>query len=106
MEVVEDIDGNRYYVVEFIKRYYDEADDKNISDTIANERVAEYVSQLVGNYTVTDNKGELKYLTVNTGADAAENGTDAGAAEPGTDAGTGEENGADAGSMEETAADS
>ncbi len=106
MEVVEDIDGNRYYVVEFIKRYYDEADDKNISDTIANERVAEYVSQLAGNYTVTDNKGELKYLTVNTGADAAEGGTDAEAAEPGTDAGTGEEPAADTGSAEETGTDS
>lgn len=102
MEVVEDIDGNRYYVVEFIKRYYDETDDKNISDTIANERVAEYVNRLVGNYTVTDNKGVLKYLTVDTGADAAEGGTDAGAAK----SGEGEESGAGSGSAEEPGTDS
>lgn len=69
-EVIEDTIANRYYVVEFISRYYDEADDENISNTIASTRTSEYVNNLVANYTVTDNKGELKYLTIETGTEA------------------------------------
>ena len=62
--VLEDEGNNQYYVVEFVKRYYDEADDKNISNTIASERVSEYIENIMESYTVTDHKGELKYLTI------------------------------------------
>ena len=62
--VLEDTENDRYYVVEFIKRYYDEADDEKISDTIATQRVSEYMTVLVDNYQITDPKGRLKYLTI------------------------------------------
>ncbi|NLL77681.1 MAG: hypothetical protein GX235_10625 [Clostridiales bacterium] len=62
--VLEDKTDHQYYVVEFANRYYDEATDKTISDTIAAERVAEYISKLEEPYSVTDNKGNLKYLTI------------------------------------------
>ena len=64
--VIEDMTSHQYYVVEFINRYYDEADDENISNTIASDRTMEYLDQLMENYTVTDNKGDLKYLTIDT----------------------------------------
>lgn len=60
--VIEDETNHQYYVVEFVKRYYDDADDASISNTIASERVTEYVTKLTEGYAVTDNKGELKYL--------------------------------------------
>lgn len=61
--VLADETSRQYYVVEFIRKYYDEADDANISSTIASQRVTEYASSLVENYEVTDVKGDLKYLT-------------------------------------------
>lgn len=64
LAVLEDSDNNQYYVVEFVKRYYDEADDENISNTISSERVSEYIESIMESYTVIDQKGELKYLTV------------------------------------------
>lgn len=64
LAVLEDSDNNQYYVVEFVKRYYDETDDENISNTISSERVSEYIENIMESYTVTDQKGELKYLTV------------------------------------------
>lgn len=62
--VLEDTESNQYHVVEFINRYYDEADDTAISNVIAGERVTEYINGLTEAYTVTDNRGELKYLKV------------------------------------------
>ncbi len=62
--VLEDTDNNRYYVVEFINRYYDEADDENISNTMAGTRVSEYIVNLTSGYEVVDSKGNLKYLTL------------------------------------------
>ncbi len=62
--VLADEAGHQYYVVEFISKYYDEADDANISSTMASQRVTEYAAALVENYEVTDVKGDLKYLTV------------------------------------------
>ena len=62
--VLEDTANNQYYVVKFISRYYDEADDTNISNTISSERAREYIDGLLVNYGVTDVKGELKYLTL------------------------------------------
>ena len=62
--VLEDATNNQYYVVKFMSRYYDEADDENISNTISSERAREYIDGLLVNYGVTDVKGELKYLTL------------------------------------------
>lgn len=62
--VLEDTANNRYYVVEFINRYYDEADDANISNTMAGTKVSEYIANLTGGYEVVDPKGNLKYLTL------------------------------------------
>lgn len=70
--VIEDEANHQYYVVEFINRYYDEADDTNISNTIAGNRTTEYIAELVKDYTVTDHAGELKYLTIDTSADTEE----------------------------------
>lgn len=78
------------YVVEFISRYYDEADDENIANTIALQRTSEYISALTENNEVVDVKGELN-LTAGNGeaaADNADTGTDAeGEAEKTEDAG-------------------
>ena len=63
---MEDETYHQYYVVEFVKRYYDEADNANISDTLACQRVSEYINGLAENYQVTDVKGNLKYLTIST----------------------------------------
>lgn len=70
--VLEDTVNNQYYVVEFARRYYDEADDENISTMISSERVSEYIENIMDNYAVTDVKGELKYLTVENTESAVE----------------------------------
>lgn len=62
--VIEDAENNQYYVVEFINKFYDAADDANISDSISTNKVYEYVQAKKENYAVTDIKGELKYLTI------------------------------------------
>lgn len=67
--VLEDEGNHQYYVVEFVNRYYDEADDDNISATLSSGRVLEYIEGMMENYTVTDLKGELKYLTVEDSAE-------------------------------------
>ncbi|MCI8935709.1 MAG: peptidyl-prolyl cis-trans isomerase [Lachnospiraceae bacterium] len=64
LTILKDEDNRQYYVVEFMNRYYDEADDANISSTMANQKVSEYISVLVESYQVTDVKGDLKYLTI------------------------------------------
>ncbi len=65
IEVIEDTDNNQYYVVEFIKRYYDaETSDAEISELLASNATTEHISGLMENYQVTDTKGKLKYLTV------------------------------------------
>lgn len=62
--VLEDENNHQYYVVEFVKRYFDETDNENIANTIASQRTSEYVTGLTENCQVTDIKGELKYLTI------------------------------------------
>ncbi len=64
--VLADETYHQYYVVEFVNRYYDEADDANIADTLASQSVSEYTNGLLENYQVTDVKGNLKYLTIST----------------------------------------
>ncbi len=70
--VLEDTTDHQYYVLEFINRYYDDATDSTISDTISAERVAQYITGLEESYAVTDNKGDLKYLTVDLSAETTE----------------------------------
>ncbi len=78
--VLQDDYLHQYYVVEFIKKYFDEADNASISNTIATQKVAEYMTGLVENYEITDIKGDLKYLTIpptdNTSADDVEDASD------------------------------
>lgn len=64
IEVFEDADDGKYYVVEFVKRNYNEDTNTTISDEIATERVNEYRTTLAESYTVEDVAGELKYLTI------------------------------------------
>jgi len=96
---IEDTSSHRYYVVEFIKRYFDEADNETISNTIASQRTTEYMSGLMENYPVEDVKGDLKYLTVSEedtdtdeGADEAQDPADDTAdTETGEDTGSSED---------------
>lgn len=50
LSVIADEVNHKYYVTEFVKKYYDEADDAKISSTIASERVTEYVQKLVEDF--------------------------------------------------------
>ncbi|MDE7330956.1 MAG: peptidyl-prolyl cis-trans isomerase [Lachnospiraceae bacterium] len=80
--VLADETSSQYYVVEFIEKYYDEADDANISSIIASQRVTEYTASLVENYEVTDVKGNLKYLTAAPAQETEEESPDAGEETP------------------------
>lgn len=64
MEVFSDESTSTVYVVEFVKRYYDEANNETISQLLAQQTVTEYAYSLAEEYTVTDIKGDLKYLTI------------------------------------------
>ena len=77
--VLKDEDSHRYYVVEFIKRYFDEADRETISNTLAGEKAGEQVAALMENYVIDDVKGELTFLTIEPQEDAEEEGTEDGA---------------------------
>lgn len=70
--VLADEINHQYYVVEFVKRYYDETDNEKISNLLASERVTEYVSTLMESFQVTDSSNHLKYLTVETEVTEAE----------------------------------
>lgn len=72
IEVLEDADSNRYYVVEFINRYFDEENYTSISNVIASAAVTDYQAGLVENYQVTDTKGKLNYLTIPTEDDTSD----------------------------------
>lgn len=87
IEILEDSTNNRYYVVEFISRYYDaDTTDSEISDTIASNAVASYLESLTANYEVTDSKGHLNYLTITDASDEETTDADATDADT-TDAG-------------------
>jgi len=76
--VAVDQDGRQYYVVEFVERIYDETTKDTISSTLAEERAAEYITNLSASYGVTDLSGELVYLTAQSteaGAEAEETET-------------------------------
>jgi hypothetical protein len=69
LAAVEDETGHQYYVVEFGRKYYDEADDESISSLLSSNKTSEYVASLEEKYEVSDPKGNLKYLTVDTATD-------------------------------------
>lgn len=94
--VLKDEDSHRYYVVEFIKRYFDEADRETISDTLAGEKTGEQVAAMMEGYVINDVKGELTFLTVEPQEDSEESGT-----QDGADAGEAEEDTTDAPQTEE-----
>lgn len=79
--VLKDDSLNQYYVVEFIKRYYDEADDANISNTLATQKTADYMAGLTESYEVTDVAGKLKYLTIPPAEETEEDGSSEAGAE-------------------------
>lgn len=64
--VIRNDDSKTCYVVEFVNRYYDEANNDRISSTLASQNVTNYINELAVNYQVVDVKGDLKYLTVST----------------------------------------
>lgn len=64
LTVLRDDNAQTCYVVEFLERYFDETDNTAISNTIASQKVSDYINGLVENYQVIDVKGELKYLTI------------------------------------------
>lgn len=64
IEVFTDEYTSDVYVVQFEKKYYDEANDDTISTLLAGQKAGEYIQALTEGYTVTDVKGELKYLTI------------------------------------------
>ena len=78
--VLADENAHQYYVVEFVKRYFDETDNENIANTIASQRTSEYVTGLVEDCQVVDVKGELKYLTIDR-TDSSDAGEDTGSGE-------------------------
>lgn len=69
--VMEDNTNHQYYVVEFIKKYCDDADYEKIKETVISNQMFEKVEQLKENYPITDTKGTLKYLTIEN-ADTAQ----------------------------------
>ena len=91
--VIEDADSNRYYVAEYLDRYYDEADDERIANLIASDIVSDYRNGLVEDYQVTDTKGRLNYLTIpekeeetdETGAESPEDSSEADTSDAGSE---------------------
>lgn len=63
-EVFTDESSSDIYVIEFVKRYYDETNNDAISQTLATQTASEYAYALAEEYTVTDEKGSLRYLTI------------------------------------------
>lgn len=61
---VEDTENHVIYIVRLDERKYDETCRTSISDRLVNQAVSEYVEERKAEYTVVDNKGELKYLVV------------------------------------------
>ena len=74
--VLTDEDAHKCYVVEFDSRYFDEADNDSISNTIASQRVSDYVGEIAKEYENVDGKGHLKYLTVEESEESSDAATE------------------------------
>ena len=62
--VIEDTSNSTYYVVYFVNRYFDDSIDDEIGQTVLNNKLDSYLTELTDGITITDSKNHLKYLTV------------------------------------------
>lgn len=62
--VLEDAEYHRYYVMEFINKYFDETSNDTISSQLSSENTTAYIDTLMANYPVSEGRGKLNYLTV------------------------------------------
>lgn len=79
IQVFTDDSTSDVYVVQFVKKFYDEANDETISSLLASQTVSAQLQEVADGYEVVDVKGDLKYLTISetttedtTTADTAE----------------------------------
>ena len=62
--VLEDTEYHRYYVMEFINKYFDETSNDTISGQLASDNATAYVDELMKAYPVSEGRGKLNYLSV------------------------------------------
>lgn len=64
IQVFTDDSTSNVYVVQFVKKFYDEANDETISSSLASQTVSAQLQEVADSYEVVDVKGDLKYLTI------------------------------------------
>ena len=64
IQVFTDDSTSNVYVVQFVKKFYDEANDETISSSLASQTVSAQLQEVADRYKVVDVKGDLKYLTI------------------------------------------
>ncbi len=64
IQVFTDDSTSNVYVVQFVKKFYDEANDETISSLLASQTVSAQLQEAADGYEVIDVKGDLKYLTI------------------------------------------
>lgn len=64
IQVFTDDSTSNVYVVQFVKKFYDEANDETISSSLASQTVSAQLQEVADRYEVVDVKGDLKYLTI------------------------------------------
>ena len=64
IQVFTDDSTSNVYVVQFVKKFYDEANDETISSSLASQTVSAQLQEVADRYAVVDVKGDLKYLTI------------------------------------------
>ncbi len=64
IQVFTDDSTSDVYVVQFVKKFYDEANDETISSLLASQTVSAQLQEVADGYEVVDIKGNLKYLTI------------------------------------------
>lgn len=64
LQVFTDESTSNVYVVQFVKKFYDEANDETISSSLASQTVSAQLQEVADSYEVVDVRGDLKYLTI------------------------------------------
>ncbi len=64
VEVFEDSKNNRYYVVQFVEKVYEETTNETIFSKLASEKVVDYKNDLADKYEVLDVAGYLNHLNI------------------------------------------
>ena len=64
IQVFTDDSTSNVYVVQFVEKFYDEANDETISSSLASQTVSAQLQEVADRYEVVDVKGDLKYLTI------------------------------------------